>query len=133
MTFHTSTRCSFDPDGTVNFKKSCKNTPEACSALQGTCGAQADCTCEVGLGAAGFVARAAEGPGGAGVTVLRLWAATSQASHLTVCPIDHLYELSHPEERREEGRMEISKREEVNKDYKKIRKNIKRQQKGAEK
>lgn len=44
------------------------------------------------------MAGAAEGPGGAGVTVLRLWAATSQTSHLTVCPIHHLYELSHPED-----------------------------------
>lgn len=69
-----------------------------------TRGAQLDRTCEVGLGAAGFVAGAAEGPGGAGVTVLRLWAATSQTSHLAVCPINHLYELSHPEDTGEGGR-----------------------------
>lgn len=63
-----------------------------------TCRAQLDCTWEVGLGAAGFVAGAAEGPRGAGVTVLRLWATTSQTPHLTVRPIHHLYELSHPED-----------------------------------
>lgn len=63
-----------------------------------------DCTCEVGLGAAGFVAGAAEGPGWPGVTVLRLWAATSQTSHLAVCPVHHLYELSHPGERWKEVR-----------------------------
>lgn len=57
-------------------------------------------TWEVGLGAAGFVAGAAEGPGGAGVTVLRLRAATSQTSHLAVRPVNHLDELSHPEDRR---------------------------------
>lgn len=50
------------------------------------------------------MAGAAEGPGGAGVTVLRLWAATSQTPHLTVRPIHHLYELSHPEDAREGGR-----------------------------
>lgn len=65
-------------------------------------------TWEVGLGAAGFVAGAAEGPGGAGVTVLRLRAATSQTSHLAVRPVNHLDELSHPEDRgggrREESR-----------------------------
>lgn len=66
--------------------------------------AQLDCTWEVGLGAAGFVAGAAEGPGGAGVTVLRLWAATSKTPHLTVRPIHHLYELSHPEDAGEGGR-----------------------------
>lgn len=50
------------------------------------------------------MAGAAEGPGGAGVTVLRLWAATSQTPHLTVRPIHHLYELSHPEDARDGGR-----------------------------
>lgn len=59
---------------------------------------QEDCTCEVGLGAAGFVGGAAEGPGGAGVTVLRLRAPATQTPHLTVGPIHHLYELSHPED-----------------------------------
>lgn len=44
------------------------------------------------------MAGAAEGPRGAGVTVLRLWATTSQTPHLTVRPIHHLYELSHPED-----------------------------------
>lgn len=63
-----------------------------------------DCTCEVGLGAGGFVTGAAEGPGWPGVTVLRLWAATSQTSHLAVCPVHHLYELSHPGERWKEVR-----------------------------
>ena len=63
-----------------------------------------DCTCEVGLGAAGFVARAAEGPWGAGVTVLRLWAATPQTPHFAVCPVHHLYELSHPVDEGEGGR-----------------------------
>lgn len=62
-----------------------------------------DCTWEVGLGAAGFVAGAAEGPGGAGVTVLRLWATTSQTPDLTVRPVHHLYELSHPEDGGEGG------------------------------
>lgn len=55
------------------------------------------------------MAGAAEGPGGAGVTVLRLWAATSQTSHLAVCPINHLYELSHPEDTGEGGREESRK------------------------
>lgn len=50
------------------------------------------------MGAAGFVAGAAEGSGRAGVTVLRLWAATPQTSHLAVRPVHHLYELSHPED-----------------------------------
>lgn len=59
-------------------------------------GAQVERTCEVGLRAAGLVAGAAEGPGGAGVTVLRLWAASTETPHLTVRPIHHLYELSHP-------------------------------------
>lgn len=66
--------------------------------------AQLDRTWEVGLGAAGFVAGAAEGPGGAGVTVLRLWAATSETPHLAVRPVHHLYELSHPEDAGEGGR-----------------------------
>lgn len=44
------------------------------------------------------MAGAAEGPGGAGVTVLRLRAATSQTSHLAVRPVNHLNELSHPED-----------------------------------
>lgn len=73
---------------------------EACSNLQMWMSWQRlHCTCEVGLGAAGFVAGAAEGSGGAGVTVLRLWAATSETPHLTVCPVHHLYELSHPGDR----------------------------------
>lgn len=55
-------------------------------------------TSEVGLGAAGFVAGAAERSRGAGVTVLRLRAASSKTPHLTVCPVHHLYELSHPGE-----------------------------------
>lgn len=42
------------------------------------------------------MAGAAEGPGGAGVTVLRLWAASTKTPHLAVRPIHHLYELSHP-------------------------------------
>lgn len=50
------------------------------------------------------MAGAAEGPRGAGVTVLRLWATTSQTPHLTVRPIHHLYELSHPEDAGEGGR-----------------------------
>ena len=62
-----------------------------------------DCTCEVRLGAAGFVARAAEGSRGAGVTVLRLRAATSETPHLTVRPIHHLDELSHPGDGGREG------------------------------
>lgn len=56
-------------------------------------------TCEVGLGAASFVAGAAESPRGAWVTVLRLWAATSETSDLAVRPVYHLDELSHPEAR----------------------------------
>ena len=64
-------------------------------------------TWEVGLGAAGFVAGAAEGPGGAGVTVLRLGAATSQTPHLAVRPVHHLDELSHPEGRKREERSGI--------------------------
>lgn len=52
------------------------------------------------------MAGAAEGPRGAGVTVLRLWATTSQTPHLTVRPIHHLYELSHPEDAGEGGREE---------------------------
>lgn len=50
------------------------------------------------------MAGAAEGPGGAGVTVLRLRAATSQTPHLTVRPVHHLYELSHPEDAQDGGR-----------------------------
>lgn len=42
------------------------------------------------------MAGAAEGPGRAGVTVLRLWAASSQTPHLAVSPVHHLDELSHP-------------------------------------
>lgn len=56
------------------------------------------CTCEVGLRAAGFVDRAAEGARRAGVTVLRLGAAAPQTPHLAVRPVHHLDELSHPEE-----------------------------------
>lgn len=54
-------------------------------------------TWEVGLGAAGFVA-GAEGPGRAGVAVLRLWAATSQTPHLAVRPVHHLDKLSHSDD-----------------------------------
>lgn len=88
--------------------------------------AQLDCTWEVGLGAAGFVAGAAEGPGGAGVTVLRLWAATSETPHLAVRPIHHLYELSHPEDAGEGGKSMNGRKTEAKKQKKSQKRGIKR-------
>lgn len=40
----------------------------------------------------------AEGPGRAGVAVLRLWAAASQTPHLAVRPVHHLDKLSHSDD-----------------------------------